>query len=92
MNAAFLSMAAGAGMTSAIMNPLHAEEMTGIMGANVMNGNDPECRRWIERFREPVAAGEADVSAGKPAAAATHRYLQIGNGHARNISVEIQTS
>jgi len=58
MNATFLSMAAGAGMTSAIMSPLHAEEMTGIMGANVMNGNDPECRRWIERFREPVAAGE----------------------------------
>ena len=58
MNATFLSMAAGAGMTSAIMSPLHAEEMTGIMGANVMNGNDPECRRWIERFRESVAAGE----------------------------------
>ncbi|MEK9910900.1 MAG: methyltetrahydrofolate cobalamin methyltransferase [Candidatus Puniceispirillum sp.] len=58
MNAAFLSMAAGAGMTSAIMNPLHAEEMTGIMGANVMNGYDPECRRWIERFRDPAAVGE----------------------------------
>jgi 5-methyltetrahydrofolate--homocysteine methyltransferase len=58
MNAAFLSMAAGAGMTSAIMNPLHVEEMTGIMGANVMNGNDPECRRWIQRFREPGAVGE----------------------------------
>ncbi|MEK9718528.1 MAG: methyltetrahydrofolate cobalamin methyltransferase [Candidatus Puniceispirillum sp.] len=58
MNAAFLSMAAGAGMTSAIMNPLHAEEMTAIMGANVMNGYDPECRRWIERFREPVVAGD----------------------------------
>ena len=58
MNAAFLSMAAGAGMTSAIMNPLHAEEMTGIMGANVMNGNDPECRRWIQKFREPVESGE----------------------------------
>lgn len=58
MNAAFLSMAAGAGMTSAIMNPLHAEEMTGIMGANVMNGNDPECRRWIQKFREPVVSGE----------------------------------
>ena len=57
MNAAFLSMAAGAGMTSAIMNPLHAEEMTGIMGANVMNGNDPECRRWIQKFREPVVPG-----------------------------------
>ena len=59
MNAAFLSMAAGAGMTSAIMNPLHAEEMTSIMGANVMNGVDPECRRWIERFREPAAEGVA---------------------------------
>jgi len=58
MNAAFLSMAAGAGMTSAIMNPLHAEEMTAIMGANVMNGYDPECRRWIDRFREPVVAGD----------------------------------
>ena len=58
MNAAFLSMAAGAGMTSAIMNPLYAEEMTAIMGANVMNGYDPECRRWIERFREPVVAGD----------------------------------
>ena len=57
MNAAFLSMAAGAGMTSAIMNPLHAEEMTSIMGANVMNGNDPECRRWIQKFREPVVPG-----------------------------------
>ena len=57
MNAAFLSMAAGAGMTSAIMNPLHAEEMTGIMGANVMNGNDPECRRWIQKFREPAVSG-----------------------------------
>ena len=58
MNAAFLSMAAGAGMTSAIMNPLHAEEMTGIMGANVMNGNEPECRRWIQKFREPVVPGQ----------------------------------
>ncbi len=57
MNAAFLSMAAGAGMTSAIMNPLHSEEMTAIMGANVMNGVDPECRSWISRFREPAPEG-----------------------------------
>lgn len=57
MNAAFLSMAVGAGMTSAIMNPLHAEEMTAIMGANVMNGVDPQCRKWIKKFREPAAEG-----------------------------------
>src|SRR6056300_542763 len=58
MNAAFLSMAAGAGMTSAIMNPLHPEEMTAILGADVMNGVDPECRKWIQKFREPVVLGE----------------------------------
>ena len=58
MNAVFLSMAAGAGMTSAIMNPLHAEEMTGVMGANVMNGNDPECRHWIQKFRDCTVSGK----------------------------------
>lgn len=57
MNAAFLSMAVGAGMTSAIMNPLHSEEMSAIMGADVMMGADPECRRWIKKYREPVAEG-----------------------------------
>ena len=57
MNAAFLSMAAGAGMTSAIMNPLHSEEMTAILGADVMNGVDPECRKWIKKFREPNVSG-----------------------------------
>ncbi len=57
MNAAFLSMAAGAGMTSAIMNPLHTEEMTAILGADVMNGVDPECRKWIKKFRESVTTG-----------------------------------
>jgi len=59
LNAAFLSMAMGAGMTSAIMNPMHDEEMTAIFGANVMMGHDPECRRWIKKFREPAPDGEA---------------------------------
>ena len=58
MNAAFLSMAIGAGMTSAITNPLHAEEMTAIMGADVAMGHDPNCMRWIQKFREPAAAGD----------------------------------
>ncbi len=53
LNSSFLSMAMGAGMTSAIMNPLHNEEVTSIKGADVMMGVDPECRRWIKTFREP---------------------------------------
>jgi 5-methyltetrahydrofolate--homocysteine methyltransferase len=57
LNAAFLSMAIGAGMTSAITNPLHAEEMAGIMGADVLMGHDRDCRRWLRAFREPTAEG-----------------------------------
>ena len=58
MNAAFLSMAIGAGLTSAITNPLHEPEMAAILGANVVMGRDPNCQSWIRRFREPGAAGE----------------------------------
>ncbi|MGI9492622.1 MAG: dihydropteroate synthase, partial [Geminicoccaceae bacterium] len=58
MNAAFLSMAIGAGMTSAIMNPLHAEEMTAVKGADVLMNHDPDCRTWLKTFREPTATGE----------------------------------
>lgn len=39
MDAHFLSMAIGAGMTSAITNPLHEEVMQGIMAANVVMGD-----------------------------------------------------
>ena len=58
MNASFLAMAMGAGMTSAITNPLHDPEMQGIMGGNVVMGHDPNCARWIKKFREPAPEGE----------------------------------
>jgi len=58
LNSAFLAMLIGAGMTSAITNPLHDPEMTGVMGANVVMGHDPNCQKWIRRFREPAPEGE----------------------------------
>ena len=58
LNGAFLSMAIGAGMTSAILNPLHGEEMTAIKGADVMMGVDPHCQAWMARYREPGARRE----------------------------------
>ncbi|TGG94015.1 methyltetrahydrofolate cobalamin methyltransferase [Natronospirillum operosum] len=64
INASFMSMAIASGMTSAITNPLHAEIMTSIMGADVLMGHDPDCGRWIQKFREPPAAN-ADGSAGR---------------------------
>ncbi|MGP8034643.1 MAG: dihydropteroate synthase [Steroidobacteraceae bacterium] len=59
ISAVFLSMAIGAGMTSAIMNPMHEEIVKACMGADVMMGHDPDCARWIRRFREapPLQAG-----------------------------------
>ncbi len=33
--------------------------MAGIMGANVMNAVDPNCARWIRRFRDPAAPAGA---------------------------------
>ncbi len=57
INSAFLTMAIGAGMTSAITNPLHAEVMQAVLGADVMMGNDPDCMRWIGKYREPGAPG-----------------------------------
>jgi 5-methyltetrahydrofolate--homocysteine methyltransferase len=58
LNANFLAMAIGAGMTSAITNPLHAEETTAVLGADVLMGHDPDCRRWLKAFREPQPEGE----------------------------------
>ncbi len=58
VNSAFLTMAIGAGMTSAITNPLHAEVMQAVMGADVMMGHDPHCANWIRKYREPAPEGE----------------------------------
>jgi len=57
LNGAFISMAMTAGLTSAITNPLHPEVVSAIMGADVMMGHDPNCTRWIKKFREPTAEG-----------------------------------
>jgi 5-methyltetrahydrofolate--homocysteine methyltransferase len=58
INSAFLTMAIGAGMTSAITSPLHPEVMQAVLGADVMMGNDPDCKNWIKKYRDPTAVGE----------------------------------
>ncbi len=58
INAAFLAIAASNGMTSAIMNPLHSEDMVAVRGADVMNAVDPDCVNWIGYYREPAPEGE----------------------------------
>jgi 5-methyltetrahydrofolate--homocysteine methyltransferase len=70
ISAGFLTMAIGAGMTSAIMNPMHLEIVKACMAADVMMGHDPDCARWIRRFREapPMAAGGGAAAPGEGAA------------------------
>ncbi len=56
INAGFLAMAIGAGLTSAITNPLEPEIRTMIRAADVLTGNDPNCAEWISRNRPPDSA------------------------------------
>ncbi len=51
----FLSMAIAHGMTSAIMNPLHAEVKTAVQAADVLAGHDTDCATWIRLNRDPSA-------------------------------------
>jgi 5-methyltetrahydrofolate--homocysteine methyltransferase len=73
ISAVFLSMAIGAGLTSAIMNPMHLEIVKACMGADVMMGHDPDCARWIKRFREAPLLQAGGGAAAAPEGAARGR-------------------
>lgn len=53
----FLSMAIGAGMTSAIVNPLHAEVKNAVLAADVLAGHDRDCATWISQHRDMSSVG-----------------------------------
>ena len=78
ISAVFLSMAIGAGLTSAIMNPMHVEIVKACMGADVMMGHDPDCARWIKRFREAPAL-QAGGGAALPAEGAARGRREGGH-------------
>jgi 5-methyltetrahydrofolate--homocysteine methyltransferase len=65
INSAFLTMAIAAGLTSAITSPLHTEVIQAVLGADMMMGNDPDCRQWISKYREPSADGGARGRGGR---------------------------
>jgi 5-methyltetrahydrofolate--homocysteine methyltransferase len=52
INAAFIPMVIGAGMTSAIMNPCRPQEMEAVRGANVLAGTDKDCMTWIKTYKD----------------------------------------
>ena len=72
MDGHFLSMIIGAGMTSAITNPLHEEVMQGVMAADVVMGHDRNCARWLKKYRQPADTSGA-VAAGRAGRAGRRR-------------------
>jgi 5-methyltetrahydrofolate--homocysteine methyltransferase len=66
INSAFLNMAIGAGLTSAITNPLHQEVMQAVLGADVVMGHDPDCRVWIRKYRTPLPEGMEGARGRRP--------------------------
>ncbi|HQU68297.1 MAG TPA: methyltetrahydrofolate cobalamin methyltransferase [Albidovulum sp.] len=77
INAAFLPMAIGAGMTSAIMNPVRQVEMEAIRAANFLMNHDPNGGEWIRFSKVIDAVNEgmsfAEASASQTAAASGRR-------------------
>lgn len=73
VNAAFLPMAMGAGMTSAIMNPVRAPEMEAIRAANLLMNHDPNGGEWIRlaKVLEAMKEGATFAEASRAAAAAS---------------------
>jgi len=87
INAAFLPMAIGAGMTSAIMNPVRQVEMEAIRAANFLMNHDANGGEWIRfsRVLEAVEGGRTFAEASSEAAAAGGRGGRSGGraGRAR---------
>ena len=57
INNAFLPMLIAAGMTSAIVNPLHPELVQAIRAADVLTGVDVGCTSWIAAYKDPSSKG-----------------------------------
>ena len=58
INNAFLPMVIAAGMTSAIVNPLHPELVQAIRAGDVLTGVDDGCTSWISAYKDQPKEGE----------------------------------
>jgi 5-methyltetrahydrofolate--homocysteine methyltransferase len=67
LSAAFLTMAATSGLTSAITNVLSQDVRRAVAAADVLLGHDRDCMTWIGRYREDGAPGgeRGDGAAGR---------------------------
>ncbi len=72
LNAAFLAMIIGAGMTCAITNPLETEMLKAVLGADALLGHDENCKAWIDYHKKHSSNGvEGTRRARRPRSART---------------------
>lgn len=86
LNAVFLSMAIGAGMTCAITNPIEPEIKKAILAADLMMGHDENCMTWITSHRD--GSSQAGPTASSSAAADAARAERAARRAARRAAVE----
>lgn len=83
LNAHFLAMAAGAGLTAAIVNPSDAEAMQAVAAVDALLGHDVRAERWIARSAaRDAAATQVPAGSEEPADARTRLGLAIERGDA----------
>ncbi len=64
LNATFYTLAMGAGLSAAIVNPLSAEMMTAYRAYRALTGRDRSCEEWIGHASQVMAVGSGSVGAG----------------------------
>lgn len=63
LNATFYTLAMGAGLSAAIVNPLSAEMMTAYRAYRALTGRDRSCEEWIGHASQVTAVGSGSVGA-----------------------------
>jgi 5-methyltetrahydrofolate--homocysteine methyltransferase len=66
INATFLAMLIAGGMTSAITNPLKPELKRAVLAADMLNGNDADCMRWLKYQRQVAREARTQAAAAPP--------------------------
>ena len=83
LNAHFLAMAAGAGLTAAIVNPSDAKAMQAVAAVDALLGHDVRAERWIARSAaHDAAATQVPAGPEEPADPRTRLALAIERGDA----------
>ena len=65
LNAAFYTLAMGAGLSAAIINPLSAEMMAAWRAYRALTGRDRSCENWIAHASQLPAAGSPGAATGE---------------------------